>query len=501
MRFSAADREALRALMPPGAQPAAAAAAGVTAVSDPVAQAPELPAASDAVSPPEADAPAAAALPADGRGQLVAEYFDLMRGFLDQQRSVLQRWQGDEQAAPATRAYPLLDAITEADEQHLLADCRVDVATQAYLRDHVLSGPVTAFESELRGLACVPMMVSLEIMAEACACLMSDETGDAAPQVIEQVKAFDWIALDEGEAALQVRADRIDALSCRALLTRDGKPIISAVFGFDAQWQLPPVAPPAAPQPTPWNGDELYQIGMFHGPIFQSIRHIDGWDAGGITAQLTEVGLDGFLTPGERPALVLNPVLLDAVGQLAAFWIAQYAGYDFNCFPSTIERIELYQPCPAGLAGLQLHARQAPLDPAATEVAAVRRWDFECVDAHGQPLLRIKNLVNVFFAVPNRFYQVRRSPLDGALGAPAGLPAPDGVLLWDLPHLPDEFCAQSGSIFLRMLAHAVLGGPERAEWAALTGSLTHRRQWLLGRACLKEAVREWVQQQSGQRLH
>jgi len=52
-----------------------------------------------------------------------------------------------------------------------------------------------------------------------------------------------------------------------------------------------------------------------------------------------------------------------------------------------------------------------------------------------------------------------------------------------------------------MLAHATLGGPERAEWAALQGSLAWRRQWLLGRLCLKESVREWVQQQTGERLH
>lgn len=524
VRFSDADREALRALMPaavaaslpavaatPAAEaaPAALPTQSVVSAAAPVVEAPLALAADDAGY----QAPAAS----DGREQLVAEYFDLMRGFLDRQAAVLQQWQqvsgnsgeaaedagfATAEAQPAPRAYPFLDAITSADDRLLAADCSVQVEAQAYLRDHVLSGSTSAYDPGLRGLACVPMMVSLEIMAEACAALM----GGATPVVIEMVKAFDWIALDDGEAALQVRAERVDgeAAACRALLSREGKPIMSALFRFDAEWRLPPVAPPAVLQPTPWNGPELYEIGMFHGPIFRSIEHIHGWDAGGISAQLSPVSLDGFITPGERPALVLNPVLLDAVGQLAAFWIAQYAGYDFNCFPSTIERIELYQPCPADLPALQLHARQAPLDALATEIDAVRRWDFECLDAQGQPLLRIQNLVNVFFAVPNRFYQVRRSPLEGALGAAVPGPMVPGlpeVLLWELPHLPDEFCAQSGSIFLRMLAHALLGEPERAEWAALGGTLVYRRQWLLGRACLKEAVREWVQQQTGHRLH
>ena len=58
------------------------------------------------------------------------------------------------------------------------------------------------------------------------------------------------------------------------------------------------------------------------------------------------------------PRLVLNPVLLDAMGQLAAYWIAQYAGTDFNCFPSTIERIELYAPARRTCPAFTLRARQ-----------------------------------------------------------------------------------------------------------------------------------------------
>jgi len=549
LRFSEADRATLQGLAARAGLAAPAQAAPAVPTPDPApAGVPALPLQVEAAERGQVDleTPAdvavsvgvAAAPAADGREQLVAQYFDLMRSFLDQQRAVMGGWQqaagpdpvddvGDpgatEQEAwladepleglDKARLYPLLDGLLESDALHLVAAATVDLATQAYLRDHVLSGPPSAFDPELPGLACVPMMVSLEIMAEACCWLVNGEgsgegSGEASrlvPRVIEQVKAFDWIALDVGVASLEVRADLMpgepDGPRCRALLTRDGKPIMSALFGFAADWRLAPVAPPVTLQPSRWNDAVLYQAGMFHGPLFQSIAHIDGWDQGAITAQLSPVSLQGFLQPGERPRLVLNPVLLDAVGQLAAFWVAQSAGYDFNCFPSTVERIELYADAPADLPGLRLHARQSPLDPAATDVAAVRRWDFECGGADGTPLLRICNLVNVFFAVPHRFYQVRRSPLDGALGGAAALPVPADVLLWELPHLADEFCAQSNSIFLRLLAHATLGEPERAEWAALEGSVHWRRQWLLGRLCLKEGVREWVQQRTGTRLH
>ena len=124
---------------------------------------------------------------------------------------------------------------------------------------------------------------------------------------------------------------------------------------------------------------------MYHGPIFQSLERIDGWNEEGIDASLSDVGLEGFFDDQETPNLVLNPVLLDAMGQVAAYWIAHQVGTDFNCFPSTIDRIELYEPCPQNLEGMKLRARQYPDDPALTGMDAPRRWHFECLDSGGKP--------------------------------------------------------------------------------------------------------------------
>src|SRR6185503_20260805 len=111
------------------------------------------------------------------------------------------------------------------------------------------------------------------------------------------------------------------------------------------------------------------------------------------------------------------------------------------------------------------------------------------------------NLVNVYFPVPEGYYRVRHEPLRGELGRPyEGL---DGgpVLLWELTHLPEDFCLRSSGIFLRILAHCVLCEEERAEWRALSGSARQRRQWLLSRVCLKEAVRSWLLRQTGYAIH
>jgi phosphopantetheinyl transferase len=198
---------------------------------------------------------------------------------------------------------------------------------------------------------------------------------------------------------------------------------------------------------------------------------------------------------------VLNPVLLDAMGQVVACWLAQYVGTEFHAFPSTIERIELYEPCPSDRAGIVMRMRQRPLDVSATDIAAPRNWQFDCVDGQGRVLMRGRDLVNLFFRVPSAYHEVRNDPLNGWLGRPLPLIPALSLALWEVPLLAEEFCAQSGAICLRILAHALLGPAERAEWGLLKGNLRRRREWLFGRAALKEAVRVWVHDQTGHLLY
>ncbi len=504
-----AERAALRALLPAPAAVAPAPGAGNAGVAVAAAEAvPGIPADPDAAAA-MADGPADEATgPDTGVQQVMSDYFDMMRGFLDQQRRVFEglAQQGalaqpdpaDGEDAPvepgAMPLYvPMLDAVLEWDEQHLVAECTLDLQRDNFLRDHVLSGPVSVNDAELLGLSCVPLMVSLELMAEACALL----AGRRDVGVIENVRAFDWIALDDGEVTLQVRAEAVSTSVFRATVLRDGSPVVSAEFGFDAGWRLGAVAPLGAVQPSRWAGHELYSTGMFHGPVFQSVREVAGWNGEGIEARLSPVSLVGFFAPGQAAQLVLNPVLLDALGQLIAYWLAQQVGTDFNSFPSTIERVELYRACPTELHGIVMRGRQAPLEAGNNDIGAPRAWNFECVDAQGTPLLRVQRLVNVYFPVPHRFYQVRRDPLNGWLGRPSLAFAEQGIVLWDLPHLPEDFCAQSSSVFLRILAHVYLDHDEREAWRQLQGSVRQRREWLLGRACLKEAVRHWIHERSG----
>lgn len=460
-------------------------------------------------------APAAAAGGGDSaRTQVMSEYFGLMRGFLDQQRALVEIVsQGEAIGTDAMQAQvssshandsrtPLLDTIVELDDVHVFAQCRVGLDNDCFIRDHVLSGPVSDEGSGLHGLACVPFMVSLEIMAEACALL----AGRCDVRVIENVKAFDWIALDDGALTLDVHAEVLDRERGRfaaRIVTLRGV-AVSAEFGFESDWRLQGVAP--LTEHRPWGIDvpNMYTPGryaMFHGPVFQSMREIAGWDDSGIDVRLSPVGLTGFFAEGHRPQLILNPVLLDALGQVVPCWLVQYVGPEFHSFPSTIGRIELHEPCPADREGVVMRARQHPVDPAETDIEAPRLWQFECTDGEGRVLLRGGDMVNLFFRVTPSYHAARTYPLGGWLGAPVAHAIDDQTLLWQVPLMPEELCQQSGGICLRVLAHAVLDESERAQWRTLEGPLRRRREWLYARAALKEAVRHWIHLQTGQLLY
>ncbi|MBS0432149.1 MAG: acyltransferase domain-containing protein [Proteobacteria bacterium] len=398
-------------------------------------------------------------------------------------------------------ATPLLDTVLEHDHDHVVAVCRVSLDNDRFIRDHVLSGPVSAADPSLRGLACVPFMVSMELMAEACALL----AGRTDVSVIENVHAFDWITLDDGVLDIEVRAEVLDREAGRyraSVITPRGV-VVTGEFSFSRDFKLEPVVP--LREPRVWNGDPPTYIpgrfAMFHGPMFQSMRTIGAWDEGGIDVVLNDVSLAGFFEPGHTPWLILNPVLLDALSQVVPYWLLQYVGPEFHSFPSTIGRIELYEPCPAERDGIVMRARQKPADPDNDDIAALRNWQFDCIDGEGRVLMRVHELGNLFFRVPPTYHALRTHPGIGMLGAPAASPAAD-VSLWEVPLLGEKLFLQSGGICARVLAHVLLGAAEREEWRELAqAALPRRREWLTGRAAIKEAVRHWVYECTGQLLY
>jgi 3-oxoacyl-(acyl-carrier-protein) synthase/phosphopantetheinyl transferase/malonyl CoA-acyl carrier protein transacylase len=477
------------------------------------AQTPRLLLAPD-TAPPEASAPTTFTLPEEAPSlptETLADsdalqgYFSVMQQFLDMQGAVMEAALGHTEAAPDAQPAewqpPLLHRI-EITEDGLTAHSDFDPLTDPFIAQHVLyADQVSDIDGGLQALPVLPLAVSMEMVVEAAAVL----TGRIAAR-LENVAARDWVAFDAGPATLTTTAQRIpgDDTRIAVQLRRGDSLLFEAEAVMDPAPDPAPLPPLAAPQAPRWRDDQLYSTGMFHGPLFQGVASLVQYDAGGLDAVLADMPLDDFFGHGESAsALLLNPALLDQLGHVTAFWIAQGAGTDFSSFPSSIARIDLGAARTEATAGASISGRIEFRDAhdAPTGGPAEARFlqgDFEARLPDGTLLMRATGWRDRFFRVPHAFYEARFRPREAWYGAPLAVfdTGPD-VTVWQVPAFPPGFLEDAGGIWMRVLATTVLSATERAEWATMPATGKRRRDWITGRIALKEAARAWIAGQGG----
>ena len=396
-------------------------------------------------------------------------------------------------AAPAGRDFPFLTRVTVKTPDALEARVALDVGRDRYLQDHVLSGPVSE-DPDLHGLPCVPLMASLEIMAEAAAALL----GRRDLCLVENLASRRWLVLEEERSELTVRAARISDSAADVEIFKDGKPAVHARLGFGE------ITPPAEGLPEVVAEEdycapgayETYEEHIFHGPVFQSIEHVTAWSRTGIEATLSDVTLNGFFRDGETPDTILNPVLFDALTQLTAFWLAQEIGPHFASFPRSIPRIEIYADVGAECDGLWLRGhRSGALGNGQDGIWSLAAY------CGASPVLRVDGLQNAFSELPAAYYPYSLEPINGWFGHPLDTGDDRDGLTWNMPLLADEFWGRIGGVFLRVLGFSTLTPDERGVFTSFGDDLAARAAWLMPRVAVKEAARYWAYCLTGGRLH
>lgn len=481
---------------------------------------PRLGSAPAAAFQPAAAATPAAALP-EAPGQppppvpvlaepdpVLGDFLGLMHEFLGHhERVMLSALAGAAQSTAADsgeppQPLPFIERIVEQGADRVVAECDFVLGRQVFLRHHVLyATEISDIDPQLCSLPVVPLTVSLEMLAEVAALL----AGQPCLVALEEVRAFNWIALDEGVRTVRLEARRLDAVGTRlhAALYDGERPLLEGVVVFADQPPADPgpLVPPLVERRAPtWRDDQLYTEGMFHGPLFHSVGSLIAWDGGGIDVELADTPLTGFITPGQRPAFFLNPALLDAVGHLTAFWIAQEYGTDFSSFPSSIRRIELLQPNVEATAGCVMRGRMAFLRQG-EEPSRFLEGDFDALDTQGRAIFRISGWRDRFFTVPNSFYRARTNPRGEWYGEDWSGLFPhlgDAAVVWHVPAFPAGFLEDAGAVWKRLLAFTLLSTEERAAWFGLPQNPRRTSEWLMGRIALKEAARYWIWRHTGQ---
>lgn len=463
------------------------------------------------VAPPQA-AIVTPAAPVDPRMAALKSHFALMQDFMQSQARVL----GIGVAAPAAAAptvapiaatsdgfdpqYPLLGRILEHDAAHLLSERVYGIATDPFLLDHAMGEKPSARNAKLLPLIVVPFTFSVEIIAEAACRLCGDALKVTA---VENARGHRWLALDElGKLSLRIVAERQPspdatprvAVKLLQLDTHEAKPLL--VFeGHVLLADRYPTAPtpmPALAQPlnaarhNP--AGELYRHGMFHGPRLQGVRQLRGWNEQGIEADMATISTHDYFGFTQAPRLRTDPALLDAAGQLAGFWLTEKLSWEYNCFPFQIGRYEQYtdpQPAQRAMIGRgEFRLEGLKLD-----------CQFDLLDAHGALLSRATGWEDRKYAVPQNLFQLRLAPLQRSLSVPALQRelASSGLVVRRIDAFDEGYLEQGGAVWMRLLAHLTLTERERHEfYRVLPRSGPRREEWLLGRVCAKEAVREWA---------
>jgi hypothetical protein len=193
---------------------------------------------------------------------------------------------------------------------------------------------------------------------------------------------------------------------------------------------------------------------MFHGPACQGVTTLGPSAANGISGEIT--------TPAAPGAL------LDNAGQLMGYWLMRRAAIDRLAFPSTIRRISFHGPAPRAGDRLACSAwiRQV--------TDATLRADLELRDARGIVWARIESWEDRRFSTDEVTWPVLVNPEWECVAAEQ----PGGWFLvrerWD-------------AAMRELMMRRYLTTAERAEYESYDPRT--KRQWLLGRMAVKDAVR------------
>lgn len=451
------------------------------------------------------------------RAQAMRAYLGTMDRFLDLQRhmalAVLGAGSGERRTGRAPNAQPPLlgSVVSLVEGRELIAVRRLDLEEDLFLADHTFGRQVSETDEALLALPVVPFTISMELLAEAALALLPGHVVIG----MRNIRAYQWIALEDGHATLRVTARRDptrDGCQVKGELWRLAGGAAGAEGGTriaEGTVVLASAYPPRpAAMPLTLRGERPYAHGahgaqgepggsagspyvgrMFHGPRFQGVVSLDRWGQDGIEATLETLPATGLFASTPDPTLVLDPQLLDAAAQLTGFWAAEHPGVGSAAFPFALAELQLFGPTlPAG----QRVTGRARISSVTGQQA---RSDIDLAGPGGHLLARLIGWAYRRVELPRALsWLMGGSPRDAGLGVAwtaltGALTEPGAFACCRIDDLPLDTLAAQGRIWQRALAHLVLSRRERAAWAALVGSDQRRSEWLLGRAAAKDAVR------------
>jgi acyl transferase domain-containing protein/phosphopantetheinyl transferase len=420
-----------------------------------------------------------------------------------------------------TNPWPLLGPILEQSPERLYCERRFDLERDRFLHDHTLGSAQYLSHAGLLPLAVVPFTVSMEIVAQAAACLVG---GTQVVVGLSQLRSSRWLALDREYLDLGILAQRqpnpsantgsnsntgsntvdvmvqvfelTDSIDAPRRLVFSGKAHLADTFPTPGD-----VSPPLALQdaaPPKLAVQTFYDHYLFHGPCFKSIHQVHQWNQNQINATFQVPSSQTFFRDLDNPQFQVPGNWLDSVGQLVAFWFMEHQHQDFGLFPFGIQTFEQYQaPSPTG-------AYLIVESSITNQGNNIYTADFRVWDHQQRPIVRIQGWQMRYYVSRLIPWILRPHPLDSYLSS-------DWLPQAQLAQVPDLVCRrlevaqldvfeENWGIWKRSLAHLLLTRREREIWYGFGERSPRRGEWLLGRIVAKETARQWLQHHYGLNL-
>jgi len=464
---------------------------------------PKPPAAQPAVPAPQSPAAAVPQPPPDPRAAVMREHMATMEQLVRSQQQVMAAYLAARPGKPAAQPQrPFFHEVIESTPGvRAVALHRFSAEREIIFHHHALGRDVSLEDPALTGLTLVPLTVTMEMLAEGGALLAPGRLLVG----MRDIRASRWITLEKPDYTIEATAKQTAPGEIHVALREVGaantlRPILAeAVAVFADRY-------PDAGLPRPftlenekrsaWVPAQLYRTGMFHGYMMQGTKSVERAGRNGCSATLEALPHGELFAGNPQPAFLFDPVLLDAAGQVVAYWFWEAIEKGTDLFPYRVGAFHCYAPAPP--AGSQLECRVVRR----FESDAVIHSDIEVLDRAGKVYYRLDNWETRRFPQPPGFLRLRIDPRGTYIASPWKEPIAGkrGVACCRVEGLPQEFLESSHGVWLKTLAYLVLGRRERAAWDALQLPPKQRYDWLLARCAAKDAVRMLMAERFGEQL-
>ncbi len=388
--------------------------------------------------------------------------------------------------------------------KELVAERIFDPAGDLYLRDHTLGRDISTTDPELMALAVMPLTMSLEILAEAAVALSPSQVVIG----LSDVRAYRWLVWEDAPQTLRVEATAAATpghvhvqLRNRSADEREAEaaktPVLEATVLLGDRYPDPPSRRPLElrdARPSRWTPAKLYAEGMFHGPRWQGVAAVERTGAEGCVARLRVLPFEGFFRELPNPRFAVDPVVLDAAGQVIGFWTMEHFDSGMVIFPFRVEAIEIFGSQPAIGAEVACDASIHLLGEQALTS------DIELALPDGGLWMRIKGWQDKRFYLPREFYAWFSSNTDARISSPwpevlEGWPKDEVVCQRAPAELPSD-----REFWTSVWGQRVLSRRERAYFRAHPSPPARLLQRLAARTAAKEAVCKLLEARCGLRL-